>query len=82
MMNGLWTFLTPDTLPIVGPSVKFKNLFYNMGNLDSSIESQVRNANYIRERVSNEILEMHSHEPIKRASHVDFEHLRPARFLM
>ncbi len=39
LMNGLWTFLTPDNLPVVGPSFKFKNLFYNFANLDTTLES-------------------------------------------
>ena len=33
VMNGLWTYITPDSLPVVGKSIKFKNLYYNLGNL-------------------------------------------------
>jgi hypothetical protein len=81
-MNGLWTFMTPDSQAIVGTSMKYKNLYYNLGNLEADTWHYVRNANYIRERLSNDILKIHSKPPIPRENGPQFEHLRPDRFGM
>jgi hypothetical protein len=84
LLNGLWTFVSPDSLPIVGKSVKFKNLYYNLGNIDADLSSHVRNANFIRDQIARDILALNNpavkREPVSDPK--DILPMRPARFLM
>ena len=62
LMNGLWTFMSPDSLPIIGKSLKFKNLFFNLASTDQDIELHVRNANFIREQIARDIILVNNSE--------------------
>ena len=86
-MNGLWTFITPDSQPIVGKSIKFKNLYYNLGGCtEVDIGRQVRHANFIREQIARDIIQVNNSEVKKEnmmlVEPLEMQALRPARFMM
>ena len=83
-MNGLWTFLSPDTLPIIGKSMKFKNLFYNLASTDLDIKHRLQNANFVRDQIARDIIKVNNPE-VKLEQipdPIELQELRPSRFLM
>ncbi len=78
----MWTFLTPDNLPIIGRSTKFKNLFYNLGNIDTDLKSHIRNANFIRDQIARDILYINDQSLEEIADPIEVQGLKPNRFLM
>jgi hypothetical protein len=66
----------------VGRSIKFKNLFYNLGNTDADLEKRVRNANFIRDQIARDILYINDQSLETIAGPVEINALKPGRFLM
>ena len=80
IMTGPFTFVTPDTLAIVGKSAKFHNLYYNIGSVYGDLESYKRNAAKIVNILEQDILK----REIKRDPNFAHEltELEPKRFKM
>jgi hypothetical protein len=66
----------------VGRSIKFKNLFYNLGNTDADLDKRVRNANFIRDQIARDILYINDQSLETIADPVEINALKPGRFLM
>lgn len=66
----------------MGRSIKFKNLFYNLGNTDADLEKRVRNANFIRDQIARDILYINDQSLETIADPVEINALKPGRFLM
>lgn len=55
-MKGKVSFLTPDIQPMVGKSIKFKNLYYNLGMREGSLENYIKSAELVKEELVADIL--------------------------
>ena len=47
--------MAPDSLPILGRSSVFKNLYFNMGSLSTSFDAYLLNSLTIRDLISADI---------------------------
>ena len=72
LLSGSYTYLTPDNLPLIGKSVRFTNLYFNLGCHDYKLDTYIRNAELIRDEIVKDL-----------GSGTDFQtvpEIRPERF--